>query len=342
MYFFIEQFPWRFGFLGAVGSGQIEEELVLIGLVDEVRASGERFDFIELLFHEVVDGFDVGLEAMLSGWDGAMGLPVDALDGAGECGVVFGLPGSDELRPVVALPGGGGEIDSALLEMFDDALGEDGGVGQRQFVGVAEEEQPGGDIAGGVLVLGEVQPLQRAPIFGDIAEILGVDVDLLAEVPVFFDLAEESFGLRLLASPRSVEGVITADPADGFDAVRQLELVFDASGGKSRAGVFGGEDFLFGPDIELAWPVDGGAGVFLKAGEFSVEAVQPLADGLGGGLELSCGRFDAVCFGVDGHVEAEDSGVLGVAHDGVVCIRAHVVECLVHRSSKPTSCVLFL
>lgn len=80
----------------------------------------------------------------------------------------------------------------------------------------------------------------------------------------------------------------------------------------------------------------------MKAGEFTVEAVHPLANRLGGALKGPCGRFDAVIPGVEGHAESEGFGVLGLSHDSVVCVETHVVVALVHRSSKPTSCVLFL
>lgn len=193
--------PGCFILLGAIGSGEIEEQLILVGSGDKVLAVGERFDFIELLLHKVMDGLDIGLESVLSGRNGAMNLSLDALDGVGEGGVIPGLPGADKLGTIIALPGGGREIDTALLQVLDDALGKDGGVSEAQFIGVAQEQQSRSDIACGVLVLGEVQALQGLPVFGDITEVFGIDVDLLAEVPLFFHLPQQSLGLRLLASP---------------------------------------------------------------------------------------------------------------------------------------------
>ncbi len=226
--FLLYPFPGRSVFLGAVASGEVKKELIMIGFLDEVGPVGEVFDLIEFLFHQVVNGFDIGLEAVLSGGNSSMDLPGNALDGIGESRIIFGLPGADEFAAVIGLPGGGGKIGAAGEQVFDDALGEDGGVGERQFVGVAEEQKPCRDIACGVLILGKIQSFEGPPIFGNIAEILGVDIDLLKEPPLFFDFAEESFGLRFFASPGSAQAMIAADAADRFDAVGQGEFEFES------------------------------------------------------------------------------------------------------------------
>ncbi len=98
--FFLDELPRRFVLLGAIGSGEVEEELIRVGGGQEVAAIGEGLDFIELLFHEVVDGLDVGLEAVLSGRDGAMDLTWNALDGVGEGGVGLGLPAPTNSAPL--------------------------------------------------------------------------------------------------------------------------------------------------------------------------------------------------------------------------------------------------
>jgi hypothetical protein len=49
-----------------------------------------------------------------------------------------------------------------------------------------------------------------------------------------------------------------------------------------------------------------------------------------------------VRFGVQGHPQAEEPGVLGLAHDGVVCVGTHVGRAFVCHDSKPSSCVLLL
>jgi hypothetical protein len=158
-----------------------------------------------------VDGLHVGLEAMLAGRDGAVTLAGDGLDGLGEGGVVLGLPGAYELGAVVGLPGGAGESDAAGLEVFEDPLGEDRGVGQAEFVGEAEEQQARRHVAGGVLVTGEPAALQADPVLGDVVEVLGVDVDLLKEPPAFFDLAEASLGLVLAPAVATCQVVVSED-----------------------------------------------------------------------------------------------------------------------------------
>lgn len=83
--------------------------------------------------------------------------------------VKVGLPGADELAAVVGLPGGAAEVLAAAVEVGDDALGEQGRVGQGEFVGEAEEEQSGSHVSGGVLVAGQLAALEADPVLGDIA-----------------------------------------------------------------------------------------------------------------------------------------------------------------------------
>jgi hypothetical protein len=46
----------------------------MIGRGEEVGAAGEAFDLVELLLHQVMNGPDVGLEAVLPGRDRAVDL----------------------------------------------------------------------------------------------------------------------------------------------------------------------------------------------------------------------------------------------------------------------------
>jgi hypothetical protein len=82
--FLRDEFPGCLVLFGAVAAGEIEGQLVMIGLGDELIAITEAFHFVELLLHEVVHGFDICLEAMLSGRDGSMHQSFDALDRLGD------------------------------------------------------------------------------------------------------------------------------------------------------------------------------------------------------------------------------------------------------------------
>ena len=60
-----------------------------------------------------------------------------------------------------------------------------------------------------------------------------------------------------------------------------------------------------------------------EAGEGSVKASQPCADGLRGRLEDPGRWLDAVGPGVEDHAKPEMFGCLNFSHDGIVGIRAH-------------------
>ena len=136
-------------FLAGVPAGDVEESLIRIGPGDEVPASGERLDLVDNLLHEVVEGFNVGLEAMLAGREGAVHLTRYSLDDRGQGRVVLGLPAPHELAAVVGWPGDAVEVMAADLQMPDHPLGQDRSLRETQLVGVAQEEQAGGNVAGG-------------------------------------------------------------------------------------------------------------------------------------------------------------------------------------------------
>jgi len=60
-----------------------------------------------------VSGFDVGLVGVSGRGDGLMEEAWGCLEGAGEGASVFGVPRADELRAVVGLEAGLGEVQAA-------------------------------------------------------------------------------------------------------------------------------------------------------------------------------------------------------------------------------------
>ena len=85
---------------------------------------------------------------------------------AGVEGRADGLPGADEFAAVVGLDRDIVESNLVDLEVLGDALGEQLRVGQREFTGVGQEEDPGGDVAGGILITGKIKRLRLQPVFG--------------------------------------------------------------------------------------------------------------------------------------------------------------------------------
>jgi hypothetical protein len=71
-----------FSLLG-VWALQIEEELIGVGLLQEILAIGEGLDFVELCFHEVMKGLDVSLHPMGIGEDSLVAAIGEGFDGQG-------------------------------------------------------------------------------------------------------------------------------------------------------------------------------------------------------------------------------------------------------------------
>ena len=68
----VDDLPRGLVFLVGVGSGEVEPEVVGVGLVEEVSEAAEGLDLVELVFDEAVNGFDVGLEGVGTGRDGVV------------------------------------------------------------------------------------------------------------------------------------------------------------------------------------------------------------------------------------------------------------------------------
>ena len=93
----LDQLPWGHVLLAAILPDSVEGPDVGGCPGQEVRAVTEAFDRVEFVFHDAVDGFDIGLIAPLADWDGPMRLTRDCFDGADEGAWVASLPAADEL-----------------------------------------------------------------------------------------------------------------------------------------------------------------------------------------------------------------------------------------------------
>lgn len=183
----VDDLPWRLALLVRVRACEVEPELVGEGFVEEVGEAAEGLDLVELVLDEAVSGLDVGLVGVGAGRDGVVS-GAGVLDGPGEGAVVLGVPGADELRAVVGLEAATVELDAAGGEVLGEPFDPEGRVSQGAFEGVGEELRAADDITGGVLHEGQTMPLDLRPQLGDVVEVLGVDVDLLEQLPPLLDL----------------------------------------------------------------------------------------------------------------------------------------------------------
>ena len=94
-----------------IGPGEVEVELVESGLGQELGARSKRFQVVELVFDEAVNGFDIALIGMGGGRNALM-LAVAESGREARARPVF-LQLADELAAVIGLPGEVTEFDAA-------------------------------------------------------------------------------------------------------------------------------------------------------------------------------------------------------------------------------------
>lgn len=207
--------------------------------------------------------------------------------------------------------------------MVDEDLGEEGGVLEAAFVGEAEELDAGDDLTGGVLKARQAKASHLRPVFWDVREVFGVDIDLLEEPPLGLEGSEVVFGLMFFSfNPYQV--FLAPDSADGLERDGQTEVPFDPLGAEGRQASFEFDGFLSLGRVDFSGRVLGGAALRGQAlfGAW-LPAAEPLAHGLGGGFKGSCGWFDAVLRGKADQTIAEFDGVFTLRHDLVKWVGAH-------------------
>ena len=82
-FLFLGKLARGFVFFVAVGSMEVEKQLISCGLGHEVRPALKVFDLVELHFHEIMNCFNVGLHAMCPWIDRVMTLAGQELNGSG-------------------------------------------------------------------------------------------------------------------------------------------------------------------------------------------------------------------------------------------------------------------
>ena len=103
---------------------EIERELIRRGLGHEVGPVFEILDFVKLQFHQVVNGFDIGLHAMRSRVDGVVELSRERFDGSRVGRGGLGVPGADVFAAIVCLPDGSLRKRLEFLEEMVDISGK--------------------------------------------------------------------------------------------------------------------------------------------------------------------------------------------------------------------------
>ena len=285
-----------------VGAGEVEVELVSEGFSQEVAAAEERFQVEELIFDEAVDGFDIALEGVSSGWDADV---LAVAESGGKAGAVaLAIVAAEELGAVVGLPDQIAKGNPAALQMLLDAGGEGGAGGGGAALREGPEEQAATDVAGGVLDGGQIEGLGLGPIVGKVVEVLGVGGDLLKDAPGGFDVGKILLAL-ILAAARAEQAVGAPDAFQGAMAEGKIELADEAAGAEGRQLLTESEDLLFDDGGGFAGLMMRGAGKFEQAARsVLLIAAQPFAHGRRGGLKQAGSGLDAVLAGVRDETQA--------------------------------------
>jgi hypothetical protein len=212
-------------------SGVVPE---LIGgrLSEEVRFGGEDLSIEELGFNGVVNTFDIGIgigtggrvEPML-GAEGLLNGEVKALGSVVDGAAV-------KFRDQVGSDNGLASIDAMLLEVFEEALDAQGGVGFREFVAVGQELGTTGEFANGVLEAGQAVALHLGPIEGDVGEVLHIHLEAGERGIGGFNGTQVVLTVvSALGWPGQVMGV--NDALGGVMAQRQIKFLDEAPSAKT-------------------------------------------------------------------------------------------------------------
>jgi hypothetical protein len=161
---------------GVLASGVVPE-LIGGGLSEEVGFGGEDLSIEQFGFDGIVNTFDIGIGIGTGGRIepvfGAEGL----LDGEVKAlrSVVEGV--AVKFRAQVGSDDGLTSIDALLLEVFEETLDAQGGVGFGEFVAVGQELGAAGELADRVLEAGQAVALHLGPVEGEVGEVLHIHLE---------------------------------------------------------------------------------------------------------------------------------------------------------------------
>ena len=313
--------------LGVVLAREVPPALIGGEFLEEVASSAKEFEVEDLLLDRRVAAFDIGVSVGRGGGQEAVGGAAAAHRG-GVADFAQALLGAAVLRAVVGRQRDGLGLDPPGLEVGEDALGAEGGIGRGEGVGVVDEERAALDVDVGVLVLWQAAGLHLRPVGGNVVERLGVGLQALEGPVAGLDGAQVVLFLMLLAA-LARQAALAKHARDRALGRREAEEVLEAPGAETRGLLASLENLLFVMGRGLVGAGLGGARFLDKSGAAALlEAPQPLAHGVSRTLEGAGGVADAVLPGVhherQAHVKVlvigSDHGVVVHGNRGVLLL----------------------
>jgi len=299
-------------------AGGVVPELVGGGFSEEIGFGREDLSLEQFGFDGVVNAFNVGVGIGAGrGIEAVLGA-VFLLDGPVEAAhlvvsgvaVIFGaqVGGDDDL----------GSVEAMVIEMGEEAIHSQGGVGFGEFVAVGQELGAARQFADGVLEAGQAIGLHLRPIEGEVGEIFDIHLEAGKRRIGRFDGAEIVFAV-VAALGWAGELVVAEDAVQGV--VADLEGKFGDETAGAEAGCFFALGHAFG--------FQGGRG-FMRAGMRGAadgqealvavggKAADPFAHGVFGALVTAGGGLDALVEGIGDQLVAESEFRIAGADHGVI------------------------
>jgi len=120
-----------------------------------------------------------------------------------------------------------------LLEVFEETVDTQGGVGFGEFIAVGQELGATGEFANGVLETGQAVALHLGPIEGDVGEVLHIHLEARERGIGGFNGPQVVLTL-VAALGRSGQVMGINDALGGVMAQRQIKFLDEAASAKAR------------------------------------------------------------------------------------------------------------
>jgi hypothetical protein len=274
------------------------------------------FQLIELLLHESMHRFHVAVVGGAVGRvEAVQAAAVFLLDQAGERrGGAAAVPGAAELAAVVGLYGEFLQLDPASLQVGQQAIAKQQGVGGVVEGGEGQPDAALGHDAGGELEAGQPEGDQFA-VARQIREVFDVHLKQAKGRPSEF-LGGQAAGrrARLFAAPAAPR--LLEDARDGAGRAGQVKIALEAPGAKAGDGIAGLEHLLLDFGRGFVGDVVRGAGALLQPGQaLLLVAAQPQAHGVARASEGAHGGADTLAQGAEHDLVADgELGILAAHH----------------------------
>jgi hypothetical protein len=217
----------------AVLASGVVPELIGCRLSEEVGFGGEDLSIEEFGFDGIVNTFDIGVGIRTGGRVEAVFGAEGLLDGEVKAfgSVVDSV--AVKFRAQVGSDNGLASIDAMLLEVFEETVDAQGGVGFGEFIAVGQELGATGEFANGVLEAGQAVALHLGPIEGDVGEVLHIHLEAGERGIGGFNGPQVVLTL-VAALGRSGQVMVINDALGGVVAQRQIKFLDEAASAKAR------------------------------------------------------------------------------------------------------------